>query len=259
MKKIMGIALASTILLSMAIQPTLAMEDNTMAKAQTNISINSSLEMKLDQVAWEISTWPLQKQMEIRSKLEMIVMDYRQESMVKTALTYLWWKVDENIMSDMEGKQNIAQIAMSANNMTHLVAALQATNLAGMFMMDDGMEYTVLAPTDEAFEKLAAMLGTTVNGLWEDTDTLTEILQYHVMVGTNLSTDVVLWPQGTLIDTAGDEKVRLTSTQNGVMFDNATVIKADIKATNGVIHVIDTVLLPPTVLEKWNRPTMRSE
>ena len=99
--------------------------------------------------------------------------------------------------------------------------------------------FTVFAPTDEAFAKLPA--GTVESLLKpENKAKLRRILTYHVVAGTVMAADVVKLTSAKAV--SGDTLT--IKTMGGVMVDNAKVVKTDIKASNGVIHVIDTVLLP---------------
>jgi uncharacterized surface protein with fasciclin (FAS1) repeats len=99
--------------------------------------------------------------------------------------------------------------------------------------------FTVFAPTDEAFAKLPKG---TLEGLLKDKEALKKILLYHVVSGNVMSTDVV---KLTEVKTVEGFKVKITVKDGNVMINDAKIIKADIKASNGVIHVIDTVILPP--------------
>ena len=100
--------------------------------------------------------------------------------------------------------------------------------------------FTVFAPTDAAFAALPD--GTIETLLADPTGTLAQILLYHVVGGQALSTDL---SDGQTITTLLGEDITVTIGMNGVMINNATVVVADITATNGVVHVIDAVLLPP--------------
>ncbi len=135
-------------------------------------------------------------------------------------------------------QSDIVDTAVAAGSFTTLAAALQAAGLVDA-LKGDG-PFTVFAPTDEAFAKLPA--GTVENLLKpENKDQLTAILTYHVIPG-NL-------PSGTVVSTPGATTLQggsltFTAADGGVMVNDATVVKADINASNGVIHVIDSVLLP---------------
>jgi hypothetical protein len=99
--------------------------------------------------------------------------------------------------------------------------------------------FTVFAPTDAAFAALPA--GTIETLLTNPTGTLAQILLYHVVGGQALSTDL---SDGQTITTLLGEDITVTIGMNGVMINNATVVVANVTATNGVVHVIDAVLLP---------------
>ena len=135
-------------------------------------------------------------------------------------------------------KKDIVDTAVSAGSFETLVAAVKAAGLVDT-LKGDG-PFTVFAPSDEAFAKLPA--GTVENLLKpENKDQLIKILTYHVVPGAISAADV----SGKMTDAAtvqgGDLTVDGTS---GVKINDATVVQADIKTSNGVIHVIDTVLIP---------------
>jgi uncharacterized surface protein with fasciclin (FAS1) repeats len=130
---------------------------------------------------------------------------------------------------------DIVDTAAEAGNFTTLLAAAEAAGLVET-LKGEG-PYTVFAPTDEAF---AALPEGTVEGLLEDTEQLTSILTYHVVPGTVMSGDLT---DGMMADTVNGAQLEI-STEGGVMVNDATVTTPDIEASNGVIHVIDTVLMP---------------
>ncbi|MFN2304557.1 MAG: fasciclin domain-containing protein [Anaerolineales bacterium] len=136
--------------------------------------------------------------------------------------------------------QSIVDIAVADGRFATLVSALQTVDLAGT-LAGEG-PFTVFAPTDEAFAKLPEG---TLEALLEDIPTLTDILLYHVVSGEVLAEDVVnLESAQTLLGENLGIKV-----ENGVVYLNdAQVVITDIMADNGVIHVIDNVLLPPEPL-----------
>jgi uncharacterized surface protein with fasciclin (FAS1) repeats len=133
----------------------------------------------------------------------------------------------------------IVDVAVAAGNFDTLVAAVEAAGLAET-LSGEG-PFTVFAPTDDAF---AALPDGLVDALLlpENQETLTKILTYHVVSGTVMSSDVT---DGDVATVEG-QSVTL-STENGVMVNEANVIAADVMASNGVIHAIDAVLLPPDV------------
>lgn len=136
------------------------------------------------------------------------------------------------------GKKDIVDTAVKAGSFNTLVAAVKAAGLVDT--LKGAGPFTVFAPTDAAFKKLPA--GTVENLLKpENKAKLAAILTYHVIPGKVMSKDIA----GKKLDakTVQGQKVSVDAT-NGVKVDNATVTQADIATSNGVIHVIDTVILP---------------
>ena len=136
--------------------------------------------------------------------------------------------------------QTIVDIAVADGRFTTLVAALQAADLVGT--LSDAGPFTVFAPTDDAFAKLPEG---TVETLLADIPALTEILLYHVVSGEVLAEDVVMLEKA---ETLLGEDVMIKVEDGNVYINDAMVVITDIMADNGVIHVIDTVLLPPEKL-----------
>lgn len=133
---------------------------------------------------------------------------------------------------------DIVDTAVSAGAFNTLVAAVQAADLAATLKSDG--PFTVFAPTDEAFAKLPA--GTVETLLKpENKHQLVEVLTYHVIAGKVLSTDLAgkRLEAGTVQGTTVD-----IDATDGVRVDGANVVQADIMTSNGVIHVIDRVILP---------------
>ena len=130
---------------------------------------------------------------------------------------------------------DIVDTAVAAGSFKTLAAALQAAGLVDT--LKGPGPFTVFAPTDEAFAKLPAG---TVEALLKDKAKLTEILTYHVVPGRVMASDVVKLKSAKTVQGAS---VDIRSGKD-VMIDNATVVKANVVASNGVIHVIDTVLMP---------------
>lgn len=136
---------------------------------------------------------------------------------------------------------NIVETAQSAGTFKTLLAAAQAAGLASTIATTENI--TVFAPSDEAFAKLPA--GTVENLLKpENKDQLVAILTYHVL-GRELTSNML--PGGTIhvkpLNTTA-RMLQVTKGGNGVTINDARVVAADIKADNGVIHVIDAVLIP---------------
>ncbi len=132
---------------------------------------------------------------------------------------------------------DIVATAIGAGQFGTLVAAVKAAGLVET--LQGPGPFTVFAPTDEAFSKLAA--GTVESLLLpENKSKLVAILTYHVVAGKVMAADVMGLTEAATVQ---GQKVRI-DTKNGVMVDNANVIKTDIVCDNGVIHVIDAVILP---------------
>ncbi len=130
----------------------------------------------------------------------------------------------------------IVDIAVKSGTFKTLVAAVKAADLVST--LSGPGPYTVFAPTDEAFAKLPAG---TVESLLEDKAKLTAVLTYHVVSGSMLAADVV---KQQSLKTVQGGSLPIAVMDTGVMVGEAKVIKTDITADNGVIHVIDSVLIP---------------
>ncbi|MFN7172538.1 MAG: fasciclin domain-containing protein [Fimbriimonadaceae bacterium] len=137
--------------------------------------------------------------------------------------------------------RTIVEIAAGNENFTTLVSLVQAAGLAET--LSGTGPFTVLAPTNAAFAKVPKEV---LDMLAADRDLLRQVLLYHVVPGNVMAADL---KAGT-VKTAQGEMVTVRLADGKVQFNNATVVTADLKAKNGVIHVIDTVILPPTILEK---------
>ncbi|MDT8340233.1 MAG: fasciclin domain-containing protein [Longimicrobiales bacterium] len=134
-------------------------------------------------------------------------------------------------------EKDIVEVAVEAGSFNTLAAALQAAGLVDV-LKGEG-PFTVFAPTDAAFAKLPAG---TVEALLADKEQLTAILTYHVVAGKVMASDVVKLSEATTVNGAN---VKIMVHGGSVMINDATVTATDIAASNGVIHVIDTVILPP--------------
>ena len=133
--------------------------------------------------------------------------------------------------------KDIVDTAVDAGSFTTLVAAVEAAGLVDT--LNGEGPFTVFAPTDDAF---AALPEGTVEGLLADPDALAAILTYHVVAGKVMSTDL---SDGMMAATVNGAEITI-GTEGGVTVNGANVVTADIEATNGVIHVIDAVILPPS-------------
>jgi transforming growth factor-beta-induced protein len=140
------------------------------------------------------------------------------------------------VLAQMADK-TIVDVAVADGRFTTLVAALQAADLVST--LQGAGPFTVFAPTDDAFAKLPAG---TVESLLADVPTLKNILLYHVVSGKVMAADVVKLNSA---DTVLGKPVSIKVEGDKVMVNDAQVIITDIETSNGVIHVIDTVILPP--------------
>ena len=130
---------------------------------------------------------------------------------------------------------DIVDTAINAGTFNTLVTAITAAGL-DTALKGEG-PFTVFAPTDEAFSKLPSG---TVEALLEDVIQLRKVLEYHVVTGKVMAADVVKLESAT---TTEGSTVKIDAS-NGVKVNDATVVTPDVEADNGVIHIIDTVLIP---------------
>lgn len=140
-------------------------------------------------------------------------------------------------------RHSIYETAQEAGFKT-LVAAIDAAGLAET-LTNEG-PFTVFAPTDEAF---AALPEGTLEGLLKDKDALTTVLLYHVVTGEVMAKDVAKIKAADMLNGV---EASVEVKKEGVMIAGVKVIKTDIVATNGIIHVIDAVMIPPALEEASN-------
>ncbi len=146
----------------------------------------------------------------------------------------------EATMSEQPG--TIVDVAAAAGDFSVLVEAVQAAGLVET--LSGPGPFTVFAPTDAAFADALTALGITKEQLFADTAKLKTILTYHVVAGEVMAADVMSM-DGKDVPTVAGPTVKVTIDGSTVMINDAKVTAADIAASNGVIHVIDKVLLPP--------------
>ncbi|MSS74853.1 fasciclin domain-containing protein [Candidatus Pacearchaeota archaeon] len=131
--------------------------------------------------------------------------------------------------------KNIVETAVAAGLFKTLVTAVQAVGLVDT--LSRAGPFTVFAPTDEAFAKIPKE---TLDAVLADKAKLTTILTYHVVAGKVMASDIMGL---TFAKTVQSGEIKI-NTVNGVMINNVKVVKADIECSNGIIHVIDSVLMP---------------
>ena len=157
---------------------------------------------------------------------------------VSTLMTFGAFTNNVNTDPVHEGK-DIVTLAANTEFLSTIVAAVKAGDLVGV-LQGDG-PFTVFAPTNEAF---AALPKGTLEMLLkpENKEKLVSVLTYHVVPGKVMSTDL---SNGMMAGTANGANVTITIKDGNVMVNGAKVTAADIAASNGVVHVIDAVILPP--------------
>jgi len=143
---------------------------------------------------------------------------------------------NNNNQTNHMNKNNILETAAQAGQFNTLASAIKAAELTEI--LSGPGPFTVFAPTDEAFAKLPAG---TLDSLLENKDELAKILTYHVISGKVMATDVINLSEA---ETVQGGKLTINASDNGVKINQATVTQTDIEASNGIIHVIDAVLLP---------------
>ncbi|MCU0261298.1 MAG: fasciclin domain-containing protein, partial [Ilumatobacteraceae bacterium] len=126
-----------------------------------------------------------------------------------------------------------------------LVAALDAAGLVETFADCEGGPFTVFAPTNDAFAAALEALGLTAEQLLADTETLTTVLTYHVVEGAVDAATVVTLDSATTLQ--GEDIAIAVEGDTVVLNDSVNVVTTDIEACNGIVHVIDGVLLPPSL------------
>ncbi len=134
-----------------------------------------------------------------------------------------------------QSQKDIVDTAVAAGSFKTLATALTAAGLVDT--LKSAGPFTVFAPTDEAFAKIPKA---DLDALLKDKAKLTRVLTYHVVPGKVMAADVVKLKEAKTVE---GQMIRIDAL-NGVKIDGANVVKADVGASNGVIHVIDTVLLP---------------
>jgi len=135
--------------------------------------------------------------------------------------------------------KDIVDTALSAGGFNTLVTALQEANLVDT-LKGDG-PFTVFAPSDEAFKKIPE---NDLKAILADKAKLTKILTYHVVPGRVTAAEVVKLNSAKTVE---GSPVSIVADEDGVKIQGAKVIKADIDCSNGVVHVIDAVILPPSL------------
>ena len=164
------------------------------------------------------------------------VIPYAMVPSLEFSARYIIFFISDTPPTPTPTPQTIVDIAVEDGRFETLVAAVTAADLGGT-LSGEG-PFTLFAPTDEAF---AALPEGTVEGLLQDIPALSNVLLYHVVSGEVPASAVV---ELTEAETAGGVPVSIKVVDGNVFIDEAMVIITDIKASNGIIHVIDSVLIP---------------
>lgn len=141
------------------------------------------------------------------------------------------------VRADHHQGKDIVDTAVAAGSFNTLATALKAADLVET--LKGKGPFTVFAPTDDAFKKLPAG---TLEKLLADKAQLTKVLTYHVVAGKVMAADVVKLSEAKTVE---GSPVRIAVKDGKVKLNDANVVKTDVGASNGVIHVLDTVILPP--------------
>ncbi len=164
-----------------------------------------------------------------------------QQAPVRAYQVGMGYGAKHSSMSYDNAKPDIVDTAISAGSFDTLVTAIKAADLVET--LKGKGPFTVFAPTDAAFAKLPK---DTLNALLSDKKALAKVLTYHVVAGQVKAEDVVKLNSASTVE---GQSVNIT-VGDSVMVNNAKVTKTDIMTSNGVIHVIDSVILPPDMISK---------
>ncbi len=146
--------------------------------------------------------------------------------------------VDPLMTVSVMKKMNIAETVVATGDLSTLLAALQAAELVAVFE-DEEADYTVFAPTNAAFAEIQDTVDTLL--MEENMADLQDVLKYHVVDGAAMSGDLT---DGMTLTTLQGGSLVVTVDESGVMINGAMVTTADVETSNGVVHIIDTVLVP---------------
>ena len=144
----------------------------------------------------------------------------------------------QEMQVEEEETMNIVETAIATESLSTLVAAIEAAGLVEAFS-DESAQFTVFAPTNEAFAAIQDTVDTLL--LPENQADLQNVLRYHVVVGGVMSSDL---SDGMEVIALNGDTLVVSIDENGVFINDAQVVIADIQTSNGIVHVIDTVLVP---------------
>lgn len=146
----------------------------------------------------------------------------------------------------MNGQKTIAQIAQETNELSTLVKVLKEAGLVDT--LSGNQQYTVFAPSNQAFE----VIGKQLDEIVANKEELKKILLYHVVPGIIHSQDIKFVKLGDIhkVKTVGGQELQINKQDDKIYVNGALVTHADISASNGVVHIIDEVVIPSTVLQQ---------
>lgn len=152
----------------------------------------------------------------------------------------------ETTTTTVPQENTVLDLAVEAGQFSTLVAAIEAAGLGTA--LDGEGPFTVFAPTDAAFEDALEGLELSADELLADTELLTDILTYHVLTQA-ADSQLVATLDGQSIETLNGQDMEISVSGGTVMVNQAEVVSADLEASNGIVHVINSVLLPPDIAE----------
>ena len=227
---------------------TQAFAQTTMSDTSVDISVSVQDQSIIDMVKMKIDSLSLEETKSLWSRWNML------KNAIPNTHTQIWlinW-ISAYIEDSIDMKWNmmydktIAELAISNPDLSMLVDVVTYLDLAET--LNAAWNWTVFAPTNQAFANALDMLDMTADELMANPDLLKEIVMYHIVDMKITASDAMSLDYGTLVETLSGEKIRVRADW-WVLIDNATVIDADMKASNGIVHVIDTLLLPPSFQE----------
>ena len=239
---------------------------STMTTSTTTVAVDSNLRAQVKSAVMQrVERISNERLMMAQTRVASLLEDYSASN-----FRYYWvleevkMAIDTKLGMDME-MMTIAQLAMNTESLSTLAMIVEDLDL-GATLMSDG-PFTVFAPSNDAFAKALCELDLEYSELASMEEALRDIVLYHVLPMKVSAKQAMALSNGTKVATATtDDTDQLTvmSTDSEVMVDQATVVMADVMASNGVVHVIDSVLLPSSLrmmlgLESYDMMEMSSE
>ncbi len=226
---------------------------------QMSASQNAKMEKVMTSAKLKIDALSLEHTLIVWSRYEKLMKripsTYKHYDLIEWLGEYIQWSVTHK--QSMNSMNTIADLAMANDDLSMLVDIVVFLDMAASLKADG--QWTVFAPTNEAFAQLLQDLDMTAEEIMQDKELLKQIVLHHVVDMKVTAKDVMeLW-YGSLVDTASWETIRVRTSADGVWIDDAMVIDADMIASNGIVHVVDKVLLPPSLVKERNWPSDRGD